>query len=398
MKKSVILAFMLSLPLALVAKEQKIVDVDNLDELFKYGLVSGELRATYGAYDIKNDKDIYATALGGELKYETARLFGFNAAAAFRTSYDIRALSGKNTRHNDELSSEDKHYTMLSEAYLNYNYDALNIRVGRQILETPLADSDDIRMIPNRFEAYVASYEMESLNFIAGKIEKWQGYDAGLEDKWQKTGEHGTYFGGINFSNDNIKANAWYYNIKDMINAYYIDTTLSKDIGDVSLSGSLQYIRENELNKSGIANSIYGALAEVSAYGLTINMAYNKAQRKKDKESFSGFGGGILFTNMDTMILDEIAKDREARALVSGLSYAFSDEFSLSYAYGDFKGKADSNDNKAHIIEHNIVAEYNFAKSDLSLRTIYTKQKDRLDSGNSDTNWNRFELMASYKF
>lgn len=398
MKKSIALALILSLPIVLIAEEKKVLDVSSLDELFKNGLVSGELRAMYGSYDIKNSQNIYATALGGELKYETARLFGFSAAAAFRTSYDIRALSGKNDNHNPELSSNDRDFTMLSDAYVNYNYDALNIKVGRQSLETPLADSDDIRMIPNRFEAYVASYELESINFIAGKIVKWQGYDAGLEDRWQKTGEHGTYFGGINFSNDNIKANAWYYNIKDMINAYYVDTTLSKDIGDVSLSGSLQYLRENELNRSGIANSIYGALAEVSTHGLTINIAYNKAKRKKDKESFSGFGGGTLFTSMDTMILDDIATDREARALVGGISYEINDNLSLSYAYGDFKGKADGNGDKAHITEHNIVAEYNFAKSDVSLRAIYAKEKNRLNSSDSDTNWNRFELMASYKF
>ena len=52
----------------------------------------------------------------------------------------------------------------MAEAYINYKYDTLNFRAGRQVLNTPLADSDDICMIQNTFEAYVATYNLWSGN------------------------------------------------------------------------------------------------------------------------------------------------------------------------------------------------------------------------------------------
>lgn len=376
-------------------------EISTIGQIFEEGKVSGNIRSMYAGYNIKkeNENNIYATALGGYLKYETAELNGFSAAAAFATSHDIGFVTGdKGVKQNDELSSSEGKYTVLSEAYLNYKYDDFNFRAGRQVIDTPLANSDDIRMIQNTFEAYIATYEIYNFNFMVGKLQKWQGYDAGLNDGWIKTGEDATYFGGAVYADDMMKVNGWYYNITKLTNAAYFDATLMCEISsDLSATGAVQYLNESEISLSGTKADIYGVKAELSAYGFTLSAAYNKSQKKAGKSSFSGFGGGALFTSMDTMILDEIANDRNAKAMVGGISYEI-DDLTLSYALGDFKGEADSFGEKAHIVEQDIGMAYNIIEDKFSVSAVYAVQADRENSAKTDNDWSRLQIKASYNF
>lgn len=402
--KNILLICALTSQTVVAADEEadtKLQSVSSLGEIFEEGKISGNLRSMYAGYSKKEqgEKDVYTTAAGGHLKYETAELNGFNGAAAFATTHDLRFATGdRSVKQNDELSSSKGRYTTLSEAYINYTYDDFNFRAGRQLIDTPLADSDDIRMIFNTFEAFIATYETSHFNFIAGKLQKWQGVDAGLDDGWVKTAEDGTYFGGAVYSNDIMEANAWYYNITKFTNAAYFDATLSHEINDdFSILTAAQYLKQNEIDNSATEASIYGFLVEASAYGFTFSTAYNKSQKESGKGSFSGFGGGALFTNMDTMILDEITNDRDARAVVGGISYEM-DDLTLSYAYGDFKGKADSLGDKAHITEQNIAAEYSVIADKFTLSAIYAIERDKESSMKSENDWNRLQIMASYNF
>ncbi|MDD5371831.1 MAG: hypothetical protein PHO62_00210 [Sulfurimonas sp.] len=402
--KSMVLISTLTYSMTSMAEEVVKADQNEasaIGQIFEEGKVSGNIRSMYAGYNIKkeNENNIYATALGGYLKYETAELNGFSAAAAFATSHDIGFATGdKGVKQNDELSSSDGKYTTLSEAYLNYKYDDFNFRAGRQVIDTPLANSDDIRMIQNTFEAYIATYEISNFNFMAGKLQKWQGYDAGLNDGWIKAGEKGTYFGGAVYADDMMKASGWYYNITKLTNAAYFDAALKYEINsDVSSTGAVQYLNESEISGSGTKADIYGVRAELSAYGFALSAAYNKSQKKVGKTSFSGFGGGALFTSMDTMILDKIVSDRDAKAMVGGISYEI-DGLTLSYAYGNFKGEADSLGQKAYIVEQDIGVKYCIIEDKFSVSAVYAVQADRENSAKTDNDWSRLQVMAAYSF
>ncbi len=380
--------------------EKEISVVDNFKRMFIDGKASGQIRSVYAGYKQKeiNAIDRYATALGGMLKYELAEYKGFNAGVAFTTSQDIGAATGNRDKgkNNDELSSSTGHYTELTEAYINYNYKDLNLRAGRQILDTPLADSDDIRMIQNTFEAYVATYNYSGIEIMAGNIQKWQGVDAGLDDGWSKTGKHGTWFGGVSYSED-LEFNAWYYNVTNTTNAAYADVGYNYDINkDISIHGAIQYLNERELSKSGIEADIYGATAEVVVYGLGFNVAYNKSDKNRGKKSYSGTGGGTMFTSMDTMIIDEITEDRDATAVVGGMAYDIGN-LKLLYAYGDFKGKANSAGEKAHIVEQNIGFEYE-VNEEFYVAAIYVIEEDKENFVKTDSDWNRMQVMVAYNF
>lgn len=375
--------------------EKEISVVDNLKRMIKDGKVSGQFKSMYAGYFREgNNPDEYATAIGGMLKYELAEYNGFNAGAAFTTSQDIDFATGKDTKHNPELSSDTNEYTELTEAYINYRNGDLNIRAGLQVINTPLADSDNIRMVQNTFEAYTATYHIDNFEFFAGNLLKWQGIDAGLEHgQWVNVGSNGAWVGGITYTYD-VQINAWYYNFIDLTDAIYLDIAYTFDITkDFSIDTAAQYLNESEIGASSVEAEIYGALAGFSVYNIGFELAYNKSNKKVGKHSHSGTGGGTLFTSMDTMILDEIADDREARAVLVSVSRDVGILHFL-YAYGDFKGKENSSSEKAHIIEQNIGCEYEW-KEDFYLGAIFVMQEDKEASSN---NWSRLQLMAAYNF
>jgi len=372
-------------------EDKEVSEVDKVKKMFKEGKASGQLKIIYAG--AAEPGDAYATALGGILKYELAEYRGFNAGAAVYTSYDIAFASGSELKRNTELSSSAGNHTDMGEVYINYQYDALNFRAGRQVLDTPLADSDDIRMIQNTFEAYVATYNFNDIEFIAGNLQRWHGVDAGLDDGWSVTGEKGTNFGGVSYAKG-LEFDAYYYNITNLTNAAYFDVGIEYQLNDdILLHAMVQYLHESELSNSGTAATICGALAEVVVYDIGFNFAMNKAKDHEGKESFSGFGGGALFTSMDTMIIDEIAIDREALAYVFGVSYNYND-FSCLYAYGDFSGKADSSGIKAHIVEQNIGVGYSL-NEEFIVGMMYAIQQDKYDALN---NWHRAQIALNYNF
>jgi len=372
--------------------------VDSFKHMFVDGKVSGQIRTMYVGYEQKElgAQNTHATALGGILKYELAEFNGLNAGVAAYTSHDINFASGDGAKHNNELSSSDGDYTQMAEAYLNYKYNDLNLRVGRQLLDTPLADSDDIRMIKNSFNAYALTYNYAGVDFMLAHLKSWQGYDADLDDPWNKTGKEGTNLVGASYSEE-IEFNLWYYNITNNLNALYFDGGFEYAFEkEYQLHCMAQYLHENELDNSGFAADIYGAFAEFVAYDIGFNIAFDKSNRKTGKQTFSGNGGGSMFTSMDTSIIDDIANDRDVLAIVGGVVYSFRD-FNFLYAYGDFSGGKNSAGQKEHKVEQDLSIEYN-VNDEFLVSAVYASVSDKEYSVKTQNDWNRMQVMINYNF
>ena len=396
-------------------KEKEVSEVNGMKNMFENGEVMGQIKTMYAAHKIDRDTNTYATAIGGSLKYELAQYRGFNAGFAFTTTHDVDFLTGEGDKHNYYLSTREGSYTQLSEVYLNYSYKDFRLRAGRQVVDTPLADSDDVRMISNTFEAYTASFEFNRWTFMAGKLQQWQGsgtWNARETEGWQNTGDDGAYFGGVALSKVLLDFNLWYYDFSEdndidsttgnIANAsVYTDFSLHNKFGeDFLLHTNFQYLHQNESDNSLIQSSIYGVLVEFVAHGLGFSVAYNKAQRKAGKGSFSGYGGGTLYTNMDNMLIDNISFDREVEAVVAGISYSHED-FGFLYAYGNFDGDKDSLGQTEHIVEQNIGAEYKF-NEDLNIAAICVINDNKEDTTSNiyfnEGDFVNYRIWLTYNF
>ncbi|MDQ7044503.1 MAG: hypothetical protein Q9M32_01120 [Sulfurimonas sp.] len=389
--------------------DKEVTTVNKLKNMFSEGKVSGQLRSMYVGYDQKENtaEDTYATALGGTFKYELAEFNGFNAGIAFVTSHDIAFATGDAAKQNSELSSVRGNYTELSEAYINYKNAGFNLRLGRQLIDTPLADADDSLMVPNTFEAYILIYDLDKITLTLGNIQEWQGASTGLgyfedglkrKSSWVKTGNRGTYLAGIEYDNL-FEVNAWYYDISQKENATkasYIDIGKHTGESDIRFHSSVQYLHQSKNDTSDIQADILGALIEFVAYSAGFNISYNKSKKYNAKRSFTGMGGGTLYTNMDTMKLDTITEDREAESFVLGLVY-HSNNWNFLYAYGDFEGKENSLGEKVHMTEQNIAFEYTF-NEELIVAGIYVIQNDKLNLVNTANDFEKLQVMVKYNF
>jgi hypothetical protein len=391
--------------------EPKEVDtVSGIRHMFEDGTVSGELRSMYSRYNFEEDENIYATAIGGQVQYELAKYKGFNAAVRFLTSHEVSDLSGDDKKFNPDLSSEDGSYTQMIESYINYEYDNFNIRVGRQSLDTPLADSDDVRMTPNTFEAYILSYNYNDFDFMAGYLNRFQGYDTGLDvdNPWQDTGEDGTYLASFAYETDELEGSLWYYDISEDENPNSTIGNVANKSVYLSLGGHYhfdneaflymmtQYLNQSEESNSNVESRIYGVMSELVVSSIGFNLAYNYAEDMEGKKAFSGFGGGTLFTSMDDMVLENIASDRRAYAVVGGISWELSD-FHFLCAYGIFRGDENTAGVTEHITESDIGFEYSTNES-YSLSALYTKQSDKDNTNINGGDWENFRILVSYKF
>ncbi len=410
MKKILKISLAASVILSSVYADESVKTANSVKEMFSNGQVSGQIRLGYLDVNTKvtGENDTSATAIGGQLKFETASLNGISLGAAVYTSQAITALSGEQNdgKFNEELTSSEKHYTELAEAYINYTYNGLNIRVGRQLLDTPLADGDDYRMTPNTFEAAVASYTFDNigLTLIGANIQRWQGVDADYanvtNNKWAEVnGEDGsgTYMAAATYSKNNIEAGAWYYDVDKATKATYVDVAYTLELGKTELTLAAQYLNDSESDNSNIDGSIAGAMVEASFFGITAGLAYDDVSVDNGKEIFEGFGGGSSYTNMDTMTAGSLHDGTygDGKSYVASLGYEIAD-VNIFAAYGDFKAD-DIGNGKAHVTEIDLGVEYAY-NDEFDASIYYIIGEDKESSAKTEFDDSHVQLTLNYNF
>jgi hypothetical protein len=316
---------------------------DDLSAMFSEGKTSGQIRTFYINRDdnTKLDKQI-ATSVGGYLKFETAAYEGLSFGAAFYTTNRVltdfeKDATGPNTTL---LKNDGSSYSILGEAYLQYKRGNTTFKGGRQKLDTPLAGSDDARMLPNLFEAYlVINTDLPNTTLIGGHVTNFaagtfaNAYNGGIvgatagytavpgntalyqgEFTNMGTWAVGERTAGVSVASatytgiENVKLQAWDYYAYNILNAVYAQADVSWKclITDaIKPSLSAQIIKENGVgDKLGVddINSLYAAAQfGVKVSDFSASIAYSE-QSKADageslqKSTVSPWGGMPTFT------------------------------------------------------------------------------------------------------
>lgn len=381
-----------------------------IDEAFKTGKMSGQIRAAYVDQDNEIDTDTYGTALGGILKYETGEWNGFKVGVGAYISQKIGFATGdadKGKANNDLFANNAESYAYVGEAYVDYTMGDLNLKIGRQLIDTPFADTDDIRMHPNTFEAAIGTYSgIEKTTLVGGYVKRFAGYDSGNDiSKFKRldgaNSNGAAVVGAINESIDNLKAQGWFYSIDELSNVMYVDAAYSIPFSEtMGLEVTGQYANFSEKKESRMDGNVYGVGAAFKIGAFTLGAAYNKASNDEGKFVSNGFGGGPYFTSMEEMTIDGMG---DARAYQLSAEFDMADigieGLKLSALYGSFK----STPMDWNVKEYDLIGAYELSESliaEISYAAIADQNNNTLNNGVNDYDggYNRLLVRLSYNF
>ncbi|MFY9142493.1 OprD family outer membrane porin [Sulfuricurvum sp.] len=386
-----------------------VLNASSIDEAFIQEKISGEIRTAYISQNNEIESDTYASAVGGIVKYETDTWNGIKLGVG---GYISRKLNFATGNFSDEKTNPDffgeqtRSYAYIGEGYLHYGTEDLEFRIGRQLIDTPFADTDDIRMHPNSFEAAMATYKgIDETTIHGGYITRWAGYDSGNDiSKFKKMvpGSNGAAVAGItNESIENLALQGWYYGIDKLSDIFYTDATYTIEFNEkdgLEIIGQLS--RFNEKSSSGAEGNVYGIGTNLSIGMLTFGAAYNKASSSAGKQITSGFGNGPYVVDTEEVNLDDF-EDVSAYQFnaEADLEDAGIQGVTLNAGYSHFT----STPGNMKVEEIDLIAMYKITEA-LHAEVNYVIVNDQNNNlGNDgiseyDGGYNRFLVRLNYNF
>ncbi|MCH9814432.1 MAG: OprD family outer membrane porin [Epsilonproteobacteria bacterium] len=375
MKRSIVVATLLSVSM----------QAEGLETAFKNATYDGYLRAAY------QHQDEGEFAIGGKLHMETAQINGISVGTSFYTTH------GLSDKYNDGISffsSEQKAYSILGEAYIKAHFGSTEIKIGRQELDTPYADTDDIGMVPNSFEALsVVNSAFDDTTIVLAHLQKMAGVDAETPERFTKiNGDDGVQVVGVSYEGyENLRLDGWYYNATDFAKMSYIEADYERPLSAFTLGIGGQYTYQDF--DEGSTVGVYGLNVRLGLeeQGIIFYTAYNKANSKDGQVADNFFGGGPFFINCEHMTMAEVGENGKAfrhGIELDGAPYGL-DGFGMNLSYFTAEG-----DGGEDLEEIDLMASYMVSDA-LSVDLIYSDTTDNQDERASFTNT---RLFVNYSF
>lgn len=297
-----------------------------------------------------------ALALGGQFRLQTPVKYGFGVGVGF---YSTNALFGVNENHGF-LGAQGKAYSIAGESWLAFEAGQTRLKVGRQAVDTPFADTDDIAMMPNTFEGVsVTNNTIQKVALTLLHLRKWASRDNDAPELFtDMNDDKGVSALGINYSpTESMSLQAWHYQASNLSAMTYLEV----GGGNEFLYLALQYTRQTDEAAGGSDenNDAWGVLAEHSINDFTVSTAYNRVSG----EVSNGFGGGPYFTSTEDHAIDGIVDEK---AILLGLEYTGFVPLTLALVGTDFEQSED---------EVDAIISYSF-NNGISTDIIYSDMSD----------------------
>ena len=375
----------------------------------------GQLRAGYITFDENGAGQNSAYALAGHYHIDSKRWNGLKIGLSAYTVLNLGVNQKQNNLNGDFFNAEGNSFIQLTEAYLDGKWANTEIKLGRQILDTPHADSDDIRMMPNYFEAYsISNTDIDDLTLTAGFINRMAGWENGVNAakfiKVSKTLGASEKMDGIAYASavyegiKDLTLSLWYYNYNNVANVLYAEAGYAYELSkDRSLTFGLQYDRSKEAGAALLGEQdacTYGVSIEFADeyIGLHILTAYNRDNGNTGATGLS-LGGGPFFTSMEDQTLDAIGSAGEAWMIAAGYHFETIgiDGLVAGIAYGYFESERR---NQYESRETDIVINYSWDEK-LSLTAAFASVSFKAalnENKNSLSDYDQFRIVANYNF
>ncbi len=259
--------------------------------------------------------------------------------------YGVAPIQGSSS---DFFGRDRGGFAFLAESYFKYNNANDTLQIGRFMLDTPHADSDDIRLVPNFFEGVWYEKRWEELRIEAGYLRKMAGWENGVTPrKFVRLNEvfgasqksDGLVYGAMSYERDGAAAALWLYHIDEMADDIYAELSYVWKLHTITLHAAMQYDRaidNGEALLGELDTHTLGLLLEASYEDLTLQLGMNK--EFGDTPSMPSFGGGPFFTSMEDQTIDAVT-GKKARSFIAGLSYEYNEKVSVGAMYGKFRAQ-----------------------------------------------------------
>ena len=252
--------------------------------------------------------------------------------------------------------------------------------IGRQEIDTPFADTDDIGMIPNTFEAaMLVSQITEDTTMTLGHLHKMAGVDAPYPSEFTRINDdQGVQLLGVSYEGiSNLVLSAWDYRLNhyQTDNIAYFEADYENKYNDLTYGVNLQYALQNTQIPGADNADIYGIDASVGFEntGLAFGVAYNKS---KGNAADNGFGGGPFFTSSEHLTLAEANGEGEAFLYTLNWDAKSIGLEDLSFLIGKFILEDDSGIQSDEI---DFVASYSFSDA-LSIEAYVSHIDDKINA------------------
>lgn len=356
---------------------------------------SGQFRLAHIAVspDVAGENTTTGSAFGGQIKFETAIWNRLQFAIAPYFAEKLDSLSGdpaKNQFNADFFNANGESYAYLGEAYVNYAFNKGSLRLGRQKLDNPFINIDEIHLLPNTFNAAWLNMALsDSLTLDAGVVTQWAGFDSGPSiEQFKKASNDGVTALGLHYKmNAHHTLQGWYYDFNDQYRQYYADAAYENG----NFSAGLQYSQFNEVKASGTDGTVFGLSARYVWGPVALGVFLNRGANDAGKSASLGLGGGNYYTSMAEMTLGGLTN---AVARVVSVDFAASEKLTVSLARGQF---SDENKATTDTSETDLTVAYS-ASDKLNFEFIHTVVANSSVPTDSASNFSRQLVRLSYDF
>lgn len=270
-------------------KNNETADTLSLLHAFKSGTMHGHFRYYFSHTNNENQlSDYFANAIGGGLRYESAKYHRFQFAVSGFYFFNI---GSSNFKELDPLTNQQNRYEIglfdvndpgnhqdmdrLEELHLKYNFKKGHLVFGRQLINTPMINLQDGRMRATGVEGIWGDYQF----FKKLKIEGGFLYAISPRSttEWFRGGESiGVYASGVDVNGkksayagnvhskgvgvlgahyepiSGIKVHGWNYLIENVLNSALLQLDFSKKIkSEMNLVAGLQAIKQHAIGDGG---------------------------------------------------------------------------------------------------------------------------------------------------
>ncbi len=441
---------------------------DTLATAFSEGRTHGNIKYYFIETNKENsasalDSSAWANSVGGQLGYTTDRLYGFTLGATFMTTNPFALPGNVDTsiigRDNaiqlglnpgDPVAQEG--FSVLGEAFLDYQYQGLDLWYGRKTIMTPLVNAKEVRMLPSTIEGGDISYSFENgVKVGGGYLDKFKQrtssrfiniVEHALGTQTETITGHST--GNVlpaylEWRDKDHTVRLYNYYSKDFMNMTYFDAVHNHSVNsDFSWMAGLQGMHQH-----GIGHSVGAMENNTAAYGGKINgrffglkagatyressflLAYTDVLSSRDNEHNSlvlPWDGTPLFTDMITS--NDLFTSNYGQGLTSSGGYiAGTSGFKAGYTQKyDFSGVSGFKsvlsyayyDNSNFIKSQqdiNLVLAYGIGHLDLALKGIWVSNNSSNSAADADIKagetaatisqietLTQYRVIANYKF